>query len=232
MAIYAWHFLPGDGTKYAYKFQPVKPDGVPFTVRGRIVPCSNGLHASTRLYDALGYAQGATLCRVKCEIDIVKQSDKLACRKRTILWRLDRDEFSNILYETIVWCVKNLKNKDGETIDKAMQRKIRSQIGPVQVMLRTWSATLRALSGKKITDAQRTLLVQCEYNGFTTLSYFSYVAHTRLVLPNLMSVAFRGLRSSLKSITRIMDYTVSSAIINKELERRVFEYHRNKLKQR
>ena len=57
---------------------------------GEIVPCKSGLHASERLIDALQYAPGETLCRVRPGGKIVSHdNDKLVASERTILWRID-----------------------------------------------------------------------------------------------------------------------------------------------
>ena len=57
--------------------------------RGKLLPCERGLHASDRLIDALQYAPGWTLCRVRMGGTIKRETDKLVARERTILWRID-----------------------------------------------------------------------------------------------------------------------------------------------
>jgi hypothetical protein len=47
------------------------------------------MHASERLIDALGYAQGPILCRVELWGDIFRGVDKLVGRHRKVLWTLD-----------------------------------------------------------------------------------------------------------------------------------------------
>ncbi len=84
----AWHFVGSelrDG-------QPVPEDGEVLRHDGELVMCNEGLHASVRAVDALGYAPGAIACRVKCGGVIVHDDDKLACSERTILWRVDTEE--------------------------------------------------------------------------------------------------------------------------------------------
>ncbi len=51
--------------------------------------CESGLHASERLIDALQYAPGPIICRVECGGEIERDTDKLICRERTILWRVE-----------------------------------------------------------------------------------------------------------------------------------------------
>lgn len=86
--IKAWHFVNDtlrDGS-------PISSDGEWLKHKGKIAICSSGLHASKKVIDALSYAPGSTICRVECRGEIVEQEDKLVCRERKILWRIDTDE--------------------------------------------------------------------------------------------------------------------------------------------
>jgi len=81
----AWHFVADtlrDG-------RPVPADGEWLVHEGAVEMCAAGLHASKRVMDALTYAPGSTLCRVECRGDIQEGEDKLVCRERRILWRMD-----------------------------------------------------------------------------------------------------------------------------------------------
>ena len=83
----AWHFVR-DTLRNG---DPVPADGELLRHDGPLEMCVSGLHASKRLIDALQYAPGNTICRVEvsnCEHDI----DKLVCRERTIIWRVDGKE--------------------------------------------------------------------------------------------------------------------------------------------
>ena len=83
--IRAWHFVGKtlrDGSK-------IPRDGVWLKHPGRVVICSQGLHASRDAFDALKYALGATLCLVDCDGEIIEQSDKLVCSARRIVTRMD-----------------------------------------------------------------------------------------------------------------------------------------------
>ena len=86
-SVLAWHFV-GDALRGG---APIPADGEVLAVRGKIVPCENGLHASVRLIDALSYAPGNTLCRVECSGTMRHERDKLAASKRRILWRIDAE---------------------------------------------------------------------------------------------------------------------------------------------
>lgn len=81
----AWHFV-GDRLRDG---RPVPADGVKLVHPGEPVLCTQGLHASERLIDALRYAPGLTICRVEMGGEIVKGGDKLVATERTILWRVD-----------------------------------------------------------------------------------------------------------------------------------------------
>ena len=82
----AWHFV-GDTLRDG---SPVPADGVTLTHDGPLVMCRTGLHASKRLIDALTYAPGDTICRVDLEgAGTQGHTDKVVCRSRTILWRIN-----------------------------------------------------------------------------------------------------------------------------------------------
>ena len=90
--ILAWHFLTDD-CRLRGGDKKVRP-GMVLTHSSRepLIPCDRGLHASVRLIDALQYAPGAMLCRVKCGGEIIHHGDppdKLVCRRREVVWMLD-----------------------------------------------------------------------------------------------------------------------------------------------
>ncbi len=86
--VLAWHFV---GQKLR-NGDPVPPDGETLVYKGDLIMCDSGLHASKRIIDGLRYAPGNTICRVRCGGEMVNGSDKLVCRERTILWRIDGNE--------------------------------------------------------------------------------------------------------------------------------------------
>ena len=89
----AWHFTNGklrDG-------RPVPAVGEVLRHEGEIVMCGAGLHASKRLFDALGYAPGHTLHRVEVQGGLQHESDKLVGRERVILWTLEADVVEPLL---------------------------------------------------------------------------------------------------------------------------------------
>ena len=84
-SILAWHFVGAtlrDG-------RPVPKDGEKLKFDGTPIMCERGLHASRHPFDALRYAPGSVLCRVRCGGTIIEDDDKLVCTERTILARKD-----------------------------------------------------------------------------------------------------------------------------------------------
>jgi hypothetical protein len=85
--ILAWWFCAADKLPHG-DGRPVVV-GETHDVEGEIVPCERGLHASARLIDALKYAEGPILYRVRLSGTVKSESDKLAASRRTYLWRID-----------------------------------------------------------------------------------------------------------------------------------------------
>lgn len=84
----AWHFVG----KTLRDGRPVPADGVTLKHDGELKMCAEGLHASRRLIDALRYAPGSTICRVRLGGTIIEDDDKAVATERTILWRVDGEE--------------------------------------------------------------------------------------------------------------------------------------------
>jgi hypothetical protein len=90
----AWHWL-ADDRKTQYDRPRVLvtpglklslPDGEEPKLRQR------GFHASVRVLDALLYAQGAVICRVRLSGIIVRGDDKVVASSREVLWMADATE--------------------------------------------------------------------------------------------------------------------------------------------
>jgi len=109
--VYAWHLLPENGMT-RYSNLPVKP-GVTLIHKDKIELCASGLHASINLQDALSFAPGPILCRVKCEGIILKGEDKIVATKRTVVYMFDA---SRMLRLFACWCGRNTKLADGRTV--------------------------------------------------------------------------------------------------------------------
>jgi hypothetical protein len=85
--ILAWHWTDGttlrDGTPLVVGKTYRLPKGV------RPEMCVEGYHASVKLMDALRYATGSTLSRVRMGGEAVEGDDKLCASERTVLWTVD-----------------------------------------------------------------------------------------------------------------------------------------------
>jgi len=93
----AWHFV-GDALRDG---RPVPADGEWLVHTGEAVMCESGLHASLDPFDALTYAPGNILCRVECDDVVEHGRDKLVCRRRMIVRRIDATE---LLRAYARWC--------------------------------------------------------------------------------------------------------------------------------
>ena len=120
----AWHFV-GDTLRDG---SPVPADGVTLTHDGPLVVCKQGFHASERIIDALTYAPGDKICRVEVEgCEPQGHNDKLVCRSRTILWRIDgetvlREFVRKCALDVIhLWDAPNVMRKYLETGDESKQ---------------------------------------------------------------------------------------------------------------
>jgi len=125
--VLAWHWLydstnpPGPilGTTGSGPFlrdgRTAPADGETLTHNGPLYTCISGLHASEKLDDACCYAPGLVLTRVKCAGLASKgyrtddSTDKLVCRWRTILWRVDLREHLNDI--AVKYVRKLLRNR-------------------------------------------------------------------------------------------------------------------------
>jgi len=97
MARYAYHFV-GETLRDG---RPIPADGEWLEHIGEVVICESGLHASWHPFDALQYAPGKTLCLVEVEDVISEQDDKLVCRRRRIVKRIDSEVLTR---EFARWC--------------------------------------------------------------------------------------------------------------------------------
>ena len=89
--IQAFYFAK-DNKKLRYHDNRKIRVGSTHTVEGKLSLCSNGLHASKRLIDALSYAPGSQLYLVELSGDILEGHDKLCASYRKYLARIDADK--------------------------------------------------------------------------------------------------------------------------------------------
>ena len=83
-----WHFLQ-ENRRLRYGSKEIVEVGGVYRCEGPITLCRNGMHASKRAIDALGYAPGPVVCRVDLTVDIVTGNDKFAGRERRVLKMVD-----------------------------------------------------------------------------------------------------------------------------------------------
>ena len=99
----AWHFLPED-KRLGYGDGRLVEVGATLECEGEPELCGNGMHGSARLIDAVHYARGPIVCRVKIEGDVIESEDKLCGRRRTVLWMMDA---TRILHEFACACAED-----------------------------------------------------------------------------------------------------------------------------
>ena len=95
-----WHFLAED-RRLQFGSLEVVEAGKTYTAEGPLVMCKNGVHASRRAIDALQYAPGPIVCRVRLSGEIQHDTDKSVARHRTVLWMADA---TAILHEFALVC--------------------------------------------------------------------------------------------------------------------------------
>ena len=110
-SVLAWHFLAAD-RRMANETEIVKP-GYIYTTIGGLKLCESGLHASVCAIDAIKYAPGPVVCRVRCSGEIIDGGDKIVCRNREVLWMANAD---SILRLIVTECVRKTPLHDGRTV--------------------------------------------------------------------------------------------------------------------
>ena len=131
----AWHFVGAtlrDGS-------PIPPDGKWLVFDGKCVMCESGLHASRNPFDALQFAPGATLCLVQIDGIEGEQSDKIVCRRRKIIARMDATELCRYFAAQAALSVAHLWDAPDVVLD----------------FLMTGDESLRVAAGVAARDAAR-----------------------------------------------------------------------------
>jgi hypothetical protein len=110
--VLAWHFI-GASRKLQYDADSlvVEPGYIYSIAKDETpVPCECGMHGSRRAIDALQFAPGPVVCRVRIWGDVREEKDKLVGRHREVLWMADATE---ALHRMSVWAVRNTPLPDG-----------------------------------------------------------------------------------------------------------------------
>jgi hypothetical protein len=133
--IVAWHFVAEtlrDGS-------PIPKDGVWLEHKGPVVICESGLHASRDPFDALQYAPGSTLCLVNVDGIEYEQEDKLVCRRRKIVARMDATEMLRYFSRMQALSVIHLWEAPDVVLDYLMT-------GDEEIRAAAWAAARAAAS--------------------------------------------------------------------------------------
>jgi hypothetical protein len=91
--------------------EPIPRPGVWLIHKGEIMPCSSGLHASVKVFDALQYAPGPMLHKVILAGELQSHGnpiDKYVGRKRKILSSIDATQ---LLWDFARWCALSVADK-------------------------------------------------------------------------------------------------------------------------
>ena len=106
---YYWHFVGvGDDNipRLGYNDNREVKVGETLTIDGAPVLCRHGLHASRKLWDALGYASGSKLAMTRVTLGgtIIHDNTKSAATERTAIAMLDADATEKLLRDWGRWC--------------------------------------------------------------------------------------------------------------------------------
>ena len=87
----AYHFLKDDMCG-GYGNEPAWNVGEEREIKGKLLMCERGYHASPSFYDALSYAKGNMACIVELSGEIQKDTDKYVARKRKLIDAQDAEK--------------------------------------------------------------------------------------------------------------------------------------------
>ena len=107
--VLAWHFTNGrlrNGDALPEVGEWLKLSGTPRM-------CSYGCHASIKALDALGYAPGGDLHRVRVGGEIITGDEKIVGTERKILWTLKESDFEPVYRKFARWCALRVIDKWG-----------------------------------------------------------------------------------------------------------------------
>ena len=98
-----WHWIAED-RRLRYGARDVVEIGKTYTATGPLHLCANGMHASRRALDALQYAPGPIVCRVRLSGELLHDTDKSVARSRAVLWMADA---TSVLHEFALTCAED-----------------------------------------------------------------------------------------------------------------------------
>ena len=103
-SVLAWHFT-GDKLRNG---EPIPEQGEWLEIDGDPIMCSRGLHASKHPYDALKYAPGAALHRVRLDGTILIDNDKLVATRRKIIWIVPPEIMQPLMWDFARYCARSV----------------------------------------------------------------------------------------------------------------------------
>ena len=143
--VLAWHFIREN--RFARDGKMLIEPGIYMTDEKKIVPCESGLHGSEHPLDALKYAPGPVLCRVRMWGEIAEHGnpvDKLVARTREVLWMRD---ISAELRLFACWCVRETPLHDGRKVwDLLTDPRSRAAVETAERFARGEGATKKELA--------------------------------------------------------------------------------------
>lgn len=178
MTITAYHFV---GAKLR-DGRPIPADGEWLVHDGPLTICRSGLHASRRPCHALHYAPGATLCEVECDDIGAEHEDKLVCRRRRIVRRVDatamlrRFACDQALLVVHLWSppqvvLDYLRTGDGVLPTAAWRAAPSAQLRTPQVAQAAWGAWVAwAASWRVPEDAARATATDASSERFDAMA--------------------------------------------------------------
>jgi hypothetical protein len=109
----AWHFLPTDGRLQFGSRSEVRVGQTLRRDPAKLSLCNYGLHASVQPLNALNYAPGPVVCRVRLGGTIIEDDDKCVASRRTVVWMADAERELRLF---ACWCVRNTPLHDGRVV--------------------------------------------------------------------------------------------------------------------
>ena len=106
----AWHFLSWDCRLRFSCWTKVRAGQTLRRDPAKLALCRYGLHASVEPLDALKYAPGPVVCRVRLGGTIIEDTNKHVASRRTVLWMANAERDLRLF---ACWCVRSTPLRDG-----------------------------------------------------------------------------------------------------------------------
>ena len=189
-----------------------------------IRPCERGLHASRRALDAVHYAPGPIVCRVRLSGQIIEGADKAVATGRTALWMHDA---TDLLFEFSCWVAENAlldERRRGHEPDPcsfaAIEARRKFQRGKITKaeLSAAWSAAWSAAESAAWSAAESA----ARSAAWSAAESAAWSAAWRAA----RSAAWSAAWSAAESAARSAAWSAARSAQNDELEHRLFALHR------